>query len=398
MFLPRDAERLILASTRARPDVEHVPLSNVQGRVLATDVHTDLDQPPFDRVAMDGIALNASNYAAGQREFRIVRTQAAGTAPVPLADAAACIEIMTGAVLPEGTDAVVPVERLTVTDGIARLEGDLKIVPGLNVHRRGLDQPKGAKVLTAGQRLRGPEVAILASAGLSQVAVTRRPRLAVVSTGDELVEPSVVPLPWQVRRSNAYALRSALAGRGYADVLDLHLADDRARIEERLAELLTRVDVLVLSGGVSAGRFDHVPAALAAIGVEQIFHKVAQRPGRPLWFGRTSSGALVFGLPGNPVSTLICLTRYVFAALALLEGAPPAAPLVLPLGAPLASAAGLALFMPVDIRATASGPQADPHPTQGSGDFTALAGTAGFVEIGPDASATPGTGVPFYHW
>ncbi len=397
MFLPGDADQAILASLGPRPGTEHVDLREAQGRVLAADIHGDIDQPPFDRVAMDGIAIQAARYAGGQRRFRIAHTQAAGSAPRDLTDGEACIEIMTGAALPPGVDAVIPVERLRIADRLAEVDDGLTVVPSANVHPRGSDQRAGDRVLAAGTRLGAPEIAILASAGAARVPVTRQPRVAVISTGDELVDPAAVPLPWQVRRSNVFAMLAALSARGYRAVSDHHLADELPEITARLAALLPTVDVLVLSGGVSAGLFDHVPAALAAAGVEQIFHKVAQRPGRPLWFGRARSGCLVFGLPGNPVSTLICLTRYVLPTLARLEGAPEQVARI-PLAARVASLRELSLFMPVTRRGGPAGDEAVPRPTHGSGDFSSLAGTTGFVEIGPQAAAEAGSLAPIYHW
>jgi molybdopterin molybdotransferase len=398
MFLPRDAEQTILGQLGTGPRIEHVDLRAARGRVLAADIYTDTDQPPFDRVAMDGIALRSTAYAAGLRRFRVAHTQGAGCEPRPLGADDDCIEIMTGAALPAGADAVIPVERLSLEAGIATVADDLAVVPGLNIHRRGLDQAAGTRVLAAGTRLRAPEVAILAAAGAARVAVGRRPRIAVVSTGDELVEPGTVPLPWQVRRSNVYAILAALSARGHREAVDLHLPDDLPLLTARLGEVLASHDVVVLSGGVSAGRFDYVPAALEANGVSKVFHKVAQRPGRPLWFGRGSGGQLVFGLPGNPVSTLTCLVRYVLPALNAFEGAPPEAPSRLALDGRIQAPPGLAFFMPVDLDSGPTGSRAVPHPTHGSGDFSSLARTAGFVEIGPGETAEHGATVPIYHW
>lgn len=398
MFLPRDADRVIGAAVAGPLGVVHVPLRAAAGRVLAQDIATDQDQPPFDRVAMDGIAIRCEDWHGGTREFRILRTQGAGVAPLPLLGAGNCVEIMTGAVLPPGADAVIPVERLRVVAGVACVDEGANPAVGVNIHARGSDQVAGAVVLRAGMRLRAPEVAVLASAGRTSVPVIRPPKVVVVSTGDELVEPDVRPEPWQVRRSNAYGIVATLIEHGYAEVHDAHLPDDLALLTRRLAALLDTADVIVLSGGVSAGRFDHVPAALAAVGVEQRFHKVAQRPGRPLWFGSDQRGRLAFGLPGNPVSTLICLVRYVLPALARLEGEAIAAPPALLLSAPVRVPAELALFMPVDLTPGPDGPRATPHPTQGSGDFTSLVGTAGFVELATGQTPSLNEPVPFYHW
>jgi molybdopterin molybdotransferase len=306
---------------------------------------------------------------------------------------------MTGAVLPPGADAVIPVEQLEITDGVACVRGVESVAPWQNVHRRGSDTREGARVLAAGAVLRGPEVAILASAGRTSVAVSRDPSIAVVSTGDELVEPGEPIADWQIRRSNVHGVVATLRARGFATVADDHVPDDRATIVARLGQHLATHDVLVLSGGVSAGKFDHVPAALAELGVRRVFHKIAQRPGKPFWFGVTDAGRAVFALPGNPVSTLVCLVRYVLPALDRLRGAQPGPPLGVALAADHEVRMDLTVFLPVDLAADPDDvTRARPHPTNGSGDFTSLAGTAGFVELGPRRHWRRGEIVPFRSW
>ena len=274
---------------------------------------------------------------------------------------------------------MVPVEELTVEHGQATLTPQVRAEPWQNVHRRGTDTRQGTLLVCAGRRLRPPEIAIAASAGMARIRVSSQPMLAVISTGNELVEPGEPVLEHQVRRSNAYALVSALREHGFQRVADDHIADDAAELRERLHFHLETHDVLVLSGGVSMGRFDLVPAVLQELGVRAIFHKVAQRPGKPLWFGMAPGGAAVFGLPGNPVSTLVCFTRYVLPALrsALGETFVPARRMAL--AAPLTVTPPLTHFMPVRLEQDDWGRDwAVPAPTNGSGDFTALAGTDGF--------------------
>ncbi len=398
MLTPAEAEAAIAARLALLP-AEPCALERAAGRVLREAVHADLDQPPFDRVAMDGIAIAAAAYARGARAFRITGIVAAGAEPAALAGPDTCLEVMTGAVLPPGADAVVPVEDIETRDGIATLGAGARVAPFVNVHRRASDARSGALLLGPGAVLRGPELAIAASAGATLLLVSREPRIAIVSTGDELVPPGTRPAPWQVRRSNAYGIAAALRGHGYQSLEDAHVPDDPAAIRAVLEATLLSHDVLVLSGGVSAGRFDHVPAVLAGLGVECVFHKVAQRPGKPLWFGVRSDGRAVFALPGNPVSTLVCLTRYVVPALARLRGARPTGPVFAPLAAAWESKHALTAFLPVDRR-----PEGDPpgaliaHPTHGSGDFIALAGTTGFVELAPGRRWEPGSLAPLYTW
>ncbi len=368
------------------------------GRVLREDITAERDQPPFDRVAMDGIALATTALPTGRRAFRIAGTVAAGARPLPLDDDTSCLEVMTGAVLPPGADVVIPVEQIEVTEGVAHLQTDAGLTAWTNVHRRGIDARAGDLALAAGSRLRGPELAIVAAAGRESIAVGREPRVAVISTGDELIHPGQPMEPWQIRRSNVYGVAATLRLHGCASVTDDHVRDDPGALTATLAQHLATHDALVLSGGVSAGRFDHVPAALEALGVRKIFHKVAQRPGKPFWFGVAPNGQAVFALPGNPVSTLVCLVRYVLPGLARLRGeTPPPVPQV-PLADAFEARHGLTAFIPVDWVSSPARGSVRLHPTHGSGDFTALAGTAGFVELAADRHHAPGDSVPFYTW
>ncbi|HXQ31182.1 MAG TPA: molybdopterin molybdotransferase MoeA [Steroidobacteraceae bacterium] len=398
MLTPAQAEAAIAARLTALGS-EYCPLERAGGRVLREAILADLDQPPFDRVAMDGIAIAHAEFARGRRSFRIAGVVAAGAPPATLATPETCLEVMTGAVLPPGTDAVVPIEDIALQHGVAIIADRVHVAAFANVHRQGTDARAGAQLLAAGACLRGPEVAIAASAGRTSLLVSREPRVAVISTGDELVPPGTRPAAWQVRRSNAYGVAAALRQHGFGQPTDDHVMDDPVRIRAALARHLATHDVLVLSGGVSAGRFDHVPAVLAELGVEQVFHKVAQRPGKPLWFGIRPDGPIVFALPGNPVSTLVCLIRYVLPALVRLVGAIPPGPVFAPLAAAWHQRHALTTFLPVDRvdGADRSGALA-PHPTHGSGDFAALAGTSGFVELAPESRWEPGSLAPFYTW
>jgi len=235
---------------------------------------------------------------------------------------------------------------------------------------------------------------------MARIRVSSQPMLAVISTGNELIEPGEPVLAHQVRRSNAYAIVSALREHGFDRVADDHIQDDRDELRERLRFHLETHDVLVLSGGVSMGRFDLVPAVLEELGVHAIFHKVAQRPGKPLWFGVGPSGTAVFGLPGNPVSTLVCLTRYVLPSLNASLGQQPLPPERVALAEAVTVNPPLTFFLPVRLEQDDWGRSwAMPAPTNGSGDFTALAGTAGFVELPPGPNTYPkGFVTRLYRW
>ncbi|HVW71214.1 MAG TPA: molybdopterin molybdotransferase MoeA [Steroidobacteraceae bacterium] len=384
MLTPAQAEELIGQHLQCLP-IESLPLAQCAGAVLRENIYAERDAPPFDRVAMDGIALDSTTVGGGIRRLRIQATQAAGDPPLVLASSSACIEVMTGAVLPSGCDSVVAVEEIVIRDGHAELAHGVTVEPGQNVHRRGTDTRQGTLLVNAGVRLRAPEIAIAAAAGMPRIRVSSQPMLVVISTGNELIEPGEPVLPHQIRRSNAYAVVTELRGQGFQRVADDHINDDLGELKRRLKFHLETHDVLILSGGVSMGKFDLVPRALDELGVRLIFHKVAQRPGKPMWFGIASSGAAVFALPGNPVSTLVCLRRYVIPALfASLGESPGAPPEKIALGAPVTITLPLTVFLPVRLELDDWGRSwALPQPTNGSGDFTALAGTDGFVELPP---------------
>lgn len=348
---------------------------------------------------MDGIAVASAAIAGGIRTLRLQGTQAAGAVPLTLAASDAAVEVMTGAVLPHGTDSVIPLEEYDLANGALTLQSIATAEPWRNVQRRGSDSTPGVPMLSSGMRLGAAEIAVVASAGLAEVQVSRQPRVMVVSTGDELIEPGRPIADHQVRRSNAYGVTSALRLNGFEAVADEHLCDDEALMRRRLEEILESHDAVVLSGGVSKGKFDFVPMALKALGVEEVFHQVAQRPGRPMWFGAGPKGQLVFGLPGNPVSTQICLIRYVLPALraAMNERLPAQERIVM---AEALDGRKMTYFMPVTLDQTGpSPPRGRAKPPHGSGDFLALAGTHGFIEMPPQpAGYAEGFVADFYRW
>jgi molybdopterin molybdotransferase len=383
MIEPQAAETLISEHLACLP-IESLPVGQCAGAVLRENIYAERDQPPFDRVAMDGVALASGAVAGGRRRFRIQATQAAGEPPTALTSDENCVEVMTGAVLPGGCDAVVPVERLHSDAGFVAIQGALDIAPWKNVHRRASDRAQGALLLLTGSVLNAPEIAVAASAGMARVRVSSQPAIVVVSTGNELVEPGDPIAPHQIRRSNAYAVVAALRQRGFQRVADDHLPDDAPLLRERLRLHLHTHEVMILSGGVSMGRFDLVPKALEDIGVRCVLHGVSQRPGRPMWYGTTNEGHSVFALPGNPVSTLVCLVRYVIPALYAAMGMPAATRERVALSAPIHWETQMTGYIPVRVANDDwARPWATPCPTNGSGDFASLAMTDGFVELPP---------------
>lgn len=380
--------------------VEPCPLRDAVGRVLRADLRADRDQPPFDRVMMDGIAIAFTDWETGCRRFAVDGVQGAGQAPMALAGPGHAVEVMTGAVLPDGADCVIRVEDITRTDAMAEVQESAAAARHQHIHQRGTDRTSGTLIVAAGARLRPPEIAIAASIGAATLPVTVPPRVAVVSTGDELVDVSETPLPHQIRRSNGYAIEAGLRTLGIGSVELEHAADDPATITARLDGLLSRCDLLILSGGVSMGRFDYVPGVLHTLGVNCVFHKVAQRPGKPMWFGMSRAGQPVFALPGNPVSASVCFQRYVAPFIASAMGLMAWPRPRYRLGREHTFMPALTQFLPVALAAPDDGGTvAMPHPVNSSGDFGALSATSGFVELPADTQQFPaGFAAPYYDW
>jgi molybdopterin molybdotransferase len=380
-------------------DSEVVPVDEAIGRVLRQPVHAERDQPPFDRVMMDGIALRFEDFDGGQRRFEIQSRQHAGDTAQTL-EAGKCIEIMTGACLPEAADCIVPVERITVNDGAAEIEAGYTVDLRQHIHGRGSDHTSGTQLLRPGTRIAPADIAIIASAGMPEIEVSCLPKIRVISTGNELV-PAGEPIEaHQIRESNGPAVVAMLRQKGYVDCQHDHLVDDVAILEDRIAQHLAEADVLVLSGGVSMGKADFVPQVLQELGVKVVFHKISQRPGKPMWFGIGPKQQAVFALPGNPVSTLVCSRHYVLPALAGASGASPGNPEFAALAQDVAFRPKLTCFLPVRLVSNAAGTLlALPVHTNTSGDFASLSGTDGYVELAlEDTFFETGTTVPLHRW
>ena len=394
-----DARRAILAAM-PQLDAESVRLDDALGRVLRQDVVTERDQPPFDRVTMDGIAIRFAEFDDGRRQFRIAGTQHAGDPVGNLEDGAACIEVMTGTTMPNGADTVIAVERIEVTDGTATIEDGYMPEAGQFVHGQGSDHSEGTRVLAPGCVISPMDVAIIASCGLDAVRASRLPDIRVISTGNELVPADGAIEPHQIRMSNGPALVAMLASQGFTRSGHDHIPDDPGELARRIGGHLDCADVLILSGGVSMGKADFVPGVLADLGVQVEFHRIAQRPGKPMWFGLGPQGQVVFALPGNPVSTLVCCRQYVLPALFQASGRPERTPQTVVLGAAVEFRPNLTYFLPARLAFDEAGLViAIPNPTNTSGDFMALTGTDGYLELDASTIDFPeGTAVPFHPW
>ncbi len=500
-----EADRL-LAACAEEPGVkrpaEAVPLEAAAGRVLREDLRADRAYPAQDRSYMDGIAIRYADLSthedsgvatvftvagvarAGDARLSLATLTRASASPTSSASSSGspassgrpgssdptawsassaaetfCVEIMTGAAVPAGCDTVIRYEDLVLEDGVATVRPGVAVTPRGNVHFEGSDCAAGAVLVPAGTRLTAAHIAIAASVGMPTVSVARRPRVAVVATGDELVGVDETPLAHQLRVSNAHGLAALLAP--HADTRVHRVGDDPAALSGVLRAVLSSFDMVLVSGGVSAGKFDLVPDTLETLGVRKVFHKLAQKPGKPLWFGmmpspqtplplasvaeeglvalaipggphgpplspggtsdEASSGERVlppeparvvpvFGLPGNPVSALVCARRFVLPFLERMLGANEMAGARVSLGSETTPLSRLTRYLPVKLvtrvmmgaeAGVSSGFEtvAEPRTVNGSGDFATLGASDGFVELPPSEKHYPaGAQMAFFGW
>jgi molybdopterin molybdotransferase len=373
-------ERVLSAVTRLGD--EPVPLRQALGRVLAEEVSSTLPVPPFDSSAMDGFAVVAGPAA----ELSVVGEARAGHPYSGLVSAGQAVRISTGAVVPDGADAVVPVERTTsVNEEVSVPES----APGDNVRRAGEDIPLNAVVLRAGIQLGPAELGVAASVGRAELECAKKPRVAVLVTGDELTEPGTALGPGAIYSSNAYAL-GAQVERAGGDVVQRVTVPDDAEGTRRALEEALGADVVIVSGGVSVGPHDHVKPALRDLGAEERFWGVSLRPGKPTWFG-VRGDTLAFGLPGNPVSAMVTFQLFVRPALAAAQGRAPDAPrLIATLERPIERNPHREQAVRVHLLPSQNGPMAAPtKDAQGSHVLTSMVGADGLALIAPGEGEAP---------
>jgi molybdopterin molybdotransferase len=407
MLSVSEAQKLVLEQARPLPP-EIVPVSPAAlGLVLAEDVASDLDMPPFDKAMMDGYAVRTADLVEGRATLRVIEEVTAGQVPRLSVAAGQATRIMTGAPLPQGADAVVMVERTqALEDGRVEV-ADRPPQPGQNILRRGVEMRRGETVLAAGAILRPQEMGVLAAVGRASVKAHPAPQVALLATGDEVVEAPQVPAPGQIRNSNGPMLM-AQAARAGARPHYLGIAPDRLEPLHDLVSEGLRSPVLVLSGGVSAGKLDLVPGVLHELGVVAHFHKVAMKPGKPVFFGTrtvkapqpvgiismqpgkpvffgTRDRMLVFGLPGNPVSALVCFELFVRPAIRILQGHAEAGPFLIPatLAEDFAYRTDRPTYYPAWLERGEAGWQVRPVPWLGSPDLRGLTRANAFVVFPP---------------
>ncbi|HWB26700.1 MAG TPA: molybdopterin molybdotransferase MoeA [Chitinophagaceae bacterium] len=363
--------------------IEEADLLQSTGRILATDIKADRDYPAFDRVMMDGIAINTRAFESNINEFVIQSIQAAGDEPAVLNGIQNCIEIMTGAVLPANCDAVVPYEELTIAGNTAIIKAT-SIKQFQNVHKKGSDGVQDTVLLNANTKMTAAHAGILASVGAGRVPVKRLPSTVVCSTGNELVEIDEQPLPHQLRMSNLYMLAALLKKDNITASLH-HIPDDEAAMTSTLTALIAQHEVVILSGAVSKGKFDYLPGVLKSLGMRTIFHRIAQRPGKPMLFGECPNGTLIFGFPGNPMSTFVCYQVYFKAW--LYQSQQYNAPLTIArLGKTVTFTPNLSYHLPVFLLNEGGLVKAIPVPGNNSGDIPSLAVVEGLVTLPPEKS------------
>ena len=376
MISVEEASAIILANLII-PQKKKVKIIQALDKILAEDIFADRDFPPFHRATMDGIAINYLTYQNGKRSFTIESIMAAGQPKIKLQDSLNAIEIMTGAAIPDGANTVIPYEHFLLKDGEAILSDD-KVEVGQNIHLQGNDARQNEKLLSSGTIISSADVAILASVGKSEVLIFELPKAAIISTGNELVDINQTPLIHQVRKSNSYALQAAYSQMGGESSL-FHLPDEEEIIAAELKKILANFDLILLSGGVSKGKYDFIPQTLEALGIKKLFHQVSQRPGKPMWFGRSET-KFAFALPGNPVSTFMCFHKYVKSWVLASMGVENKIEMAI-LANDYSFKPPLTYFLQVKLKNEAGKWMAYPVTGGGSGDFVNLKDVDGFLEL-----------------
>ena len=383
MLSYQQARELVISRTTAlsrEPQTESIPLLAAQGRILAQELAADRDYPPFHRSIRDGYAVRAADTRSGAT-LSCIGELKAGDTPSTTVQPGTCIEIMTGAALPDGADAVIMIEHTQRSGDTVTL--DRAVSPGQHVVPRGGEQASGKTVLTKGTRLGFAQLGAAAQVGAANVAVFRKPRIAVLSTGDEIVDFTSTPGTFQIRNSNSVSLAAQVTTLHAEPILLGNAKDTHDDLRTKIATGLT-ADALILSGGVSAGKYDLVEPVLRELGAEFIFDAVAIRPGKPVVFA-ICQGKPVFGLPGNPVSTMVTFDLFVRPAIEILSGAEPSPLPFLEaiLTDRMNEKPGLTHFLPATLE-HGDHPRVTPLRWQGSGDLIAMSRANCLLVIPPD--------------
>ena len=379
MISVAQALQTVLNSTQGF-GVEEVPFLKSVGKVLKEDIVADRDFPPFNRVSMDGIAINHRFFEQGIIDFNVEGIQAAGAEQKTMTIDSNCMEVMTGAVLPINTDTVIRYEDVQIKNGIASI--NLKILElGKNIHSKGKDRIQGDLLIEKNTIISAAEIGVIATVGKATVKVVKTPKVIIVSTGDELVEVNENPLSHQIRRSNAFTLVSLLKKLGIKAKTS-HIADDKEVLQQKIANYLKKYDVLIFSGAVSKGKFDFLPAVLAELKVEKLFHRITQRPGKPFWYG-VKNNKPVFAFPGNPISTFVNCLAYFYPWYYKSVGIKVKEEMAI-LGEDVSFKPSLTYFLQVKLENKFGHLVAFPITGNGSGDLASLIKTDAFIQLPND--------------
>jgi molybdopterin molybdotransferase len=398
MISVEDVEKIIAAHLPAFPAVS-IPLFQAAGCILREAVKADRPIPPFHRVAMDGVAIDFSAWEKGLRCFKVISGPGAGHPPPALPDEYQAVEVTTGAALPAGADCVIPQEIYSREADEIQAGSTAAAERGDNIQPAGTECTMGDIVLPPGVRLTPPRLAVAAAFGKTRLAVADFPKTAVISVGDELCPVSALPQAFQIRESNSWAIRAALSRVGIRECYTEIIPDELTVLKESIPRILQEYGLVIISGSASRGKFDYIPQVLAGAGVKTFFDCVRQKPGKPFHFGTSPRGTSVFVLPGNPVSALVCLYRYVLPALESAAGSKPS-PFRALLAQEFRGTKPITYFVPVCVVAGVDGPlTVTPVPLSGSGDYVRAGRSDGFVEVPPGHPViSAGSPLDYYPW
>lgn len=385
--------------------VEEIPFIQSVSRILKENIVADRDFPPFNRVSMDGIAIDYNEFSSrlrsnGHLSFKIEGIQAAGSEQISLQNSENCIEVMTGAMLPKNTNVVIRYEDVSIENGIATINID-EVKENQNIHQKGKDGKTGDLLIHKNTKISAAEIGVLATVGKETVKVAKIPKVMIVSTGDELVGVSEIPLAHQIRRSNVFTLVSLLEKLQIPSET-AHITDDKPILKERIKIYLEEFDVLLFSGAVSKGKYDFLPEVFEELGVEKLFHTVAQRPGKPFFYGRAATlgiseqdvyqeankhpenknqkNTIVFGFPGNPISTFVNCLAYFYPWYHKSVGAEQQEGNAI-LAEDVTFKPSLTYFLQVKLSYRFGHLIATPLAGNGSGDLASLVNTDAFIQL-----------------
>lgn len=397
MISIEEAQKLINAQAR-NFGVEEISIDNALNRILAEDIFADRDYPPFNRATMDGYAVVSSDFNKDKKTtLQLIGVLHAGNVSAQIVSPGTCIKIMTGAPVPEGADAVVRFEDTIENNALVEFTINT-VLPKQNIASQGEDTKSNELLLEKNIKLNALSIAVLAVTGKAKIKVYKLPSVAIVSTGNEIVNVDDTIFPHQIRDSNSYSLKSFLRQYNVSSVKSVLVQDDKAALTQVLSDFMN-TDILILSGGVSKGEADYIPEVLLSLGVEEIFHRVRIKPGNPLWFGRLPDGGVVFGLPGNPVSVQVGFKVFIEPFLRKCFNMETIAPLYFPLFNEKIKKTKFTEYFPCNISTKADATGLLSKKMNTSGDISATVHSDG-IAVHPEETETirENTIVEFYFW